>query len=46
MYDFDLDIINAVAIKNRKKESLIKGYNELYEELKKSRNQSNTTSTR
>jgi hypothetical protein len=35
MYDFDSNTINAVAIKNRKKESLIKGYNELYEDLKK-----------
>jgi hypothetical protein len=34
MYDFDSNTINAVAIKNRKKESLIKGYNELYEDLK------------
>jgi hypothetical protein len=35
MYDFDSNAINAVAIKNRKKESLIKGYNEMYEDLKK-----------
>jgi hypothetical protein len=35
MYDFDSNTINAVAIKNRKKESLIKGYNELYEDLEK-----------
>jgi hypothetical protein len=35
MYDFDSNTINAVAIKNRKKESLIKGYNEMYEDLKK-----------
>jgi hypothetical protein len=35
MYDFDSNTINAIAIKNREKESLIKGYNELYEGLKK-----------
>jgi hypothetical protein len=36
MYDFDSNTINAVAIsKNRKKESLIKGYNEMYEDLQK-----------
>jgi hypothetical protein len=35
MYDFDSNTINAVAIKNRKKESLIKGYNEMYEDLRK-----------
>jgi hypothetical protein len=35
LFDFDLNTINAVAIKNRKKESLIKGYNEMYEDLKK-----------
>jgi hypothetical protein len=35
MYDYDSNTINAVAIKNRKKESLIKGCNELYEDLKK-----------
>jgi hypothetical protein len=35
LYDFDSNTINAVAIKNRKKESLIKGYNDMYEDLKK-----------
>jgi hypothetical protein len=36
MYDFDSNTINnAVAIKNREKESLIKGYNEMYEDLQK-----------
>jgi hypothetical protein len=35
MYDFDSDTINAVAIKNRKKESLVKGYNGMYEDLQK-----------
>jgi hypothetical protein len=35
MYDFDSNSINAVGIKNRKKESLIQGYNEMYEDLKK-----------
>jgi hypothetical protein len=35
MYDFDSNSINAVGIKNRKKESLIKGYNEMYEDLRK-----------
>jgi hypothetical protein len=35
MYDFDSNTINDVAIKNRKKESLIKGYNEMYEDLQK-----------
>ena len=35
MYDYDSNTINAVAIKNRKTASLIHGYNELYEELKK-----------
>jgi hypothetical protein len=31
MYDFDSNTSNAVAIKNRKKDSLIKGYNEMHE---------------
>jgi hypothetical protein len=35
MYDFDSNTINAVAIKNRKKESLMKGYNEAYADLQK-----------
>jgi hypothetical protein len=35
LYDFDSNSINAVGIKNRKKESLVKGYNEMYEDLKK-----------
>ena len=35
MYDYDSNTINAVAIKNRKTASLVKGYNELYEDLKK-----------
>ena len=35
LYDYDSNSINAVGIKNRKKESLIKGYNEMYEEIKK-----------
>jgi hypothetical protein len=35
MYDFDSNTINAVAIKNRKKESLIRGYNDMYEDLRK-----------
>jgi hypothetical protein len=35
MYDFDSNTINAVAIKNTKKESLIKGYNDMYEDLQK-----------
>jgi hypothetical protein len=35
MYDFDSNSINAVGRKNRKKESLIKGYNEMYEDLHK-----------
>jgi hypothetical protein len=35
MYDYDSNTINAVAIKNRKKESLIKGYNEMYEDIQK-----------
>jgi hypothetical protein len=35
MYDFDSNTINAVAIMNRKKESLIKGYNDMYEDLQK-----------
>jgi hypothetical protein len=35
MYDFNSNTINAVAIKYRKKESLIKGYNEMYEDLQK-----------
>jgi hypothetical protein len=35
MYDFDSNTINAVAIKNTKKESLIKGYNDMYEDLRK-----------
>jgi hypothetical protein len=35
IYDFDSNTINAVAIKNRKKESLIKGYNEMYEDTRK-----------
>jgi hypothetical protein len=35
MYDFDSNTINAAAIKNRKKESLIKGYNEMFEDLRK-----------
>ena len=35
MYDFDSNTINAVAIKNRKTESLIKGFNEMYEDLEK-----------
>jgi deoxyribodipyrimidine photolyase len=35
LYDFDSNTINAVAINNRKKVSLIKGYNEMYEDLKK-----------
>jgi hypothetical protein len=33
MYDFDSNTINAVAIENRKRESLIKGYNKMYEDL-------------
>jgi hypothetical protein len=35
MYDFHSNTINAITIKNRKKESLIKGYNEMYEDLQK-----------
>ena len=35
LYDYDSNSINAVGIKNRKKESLVKGYNEMYEEIKK-----------
>jgi hypothetical protein len=35
MYDFDSNTINAVAIKNRRKESLIRGYNEMYEDLQR-----------
>jgi hypothetical protein len=35
MYDFDSNTMNAVAIKNRKKESLIKGYNKMCEHLQK-----------
>jgi hypothetical protein len=35
MYGYDSNTINAVAIKNRKNESVIKGYNEMYEELQK-----------
>jgi hypothetical protein len=35
MYDLDSNTINTVAIKNRKKESLIKGYNGMYEDLQK-----------
>jgi hypothetical protein len=35
MYDYDSNTINAVAIKNRKTASLVKGYNELFEDLKK-----------
>jgi hypothetical protein len=35
MYDFDSNSINAVGIKNRKIASLVKGYNELYEDLRK-----------
>jgi type IV secretory pathway VirB4 component len=35
MYNFDSNTINAVAIKNRKKESFIKGYNGMYEDLQK-----------
>jgi hypothetical protein len=34
MYDFDSNSINAVGIKNRKKASLINGYNEMYEDLR------------
>jgi hypothetical protein len=30
LYDFNSNTINAVAIKNRKEESLIKGYNKMY----------------
>jgi hypothetical protein len=37
MYDFDSNTINAVPIKNRKKESLIKGNNEIYEDFRKTR---------
>jgi hypothetical protein len=32
IYDFDSNTINAIGIKNKKKESLIKGYNEMYVE--------------
>jgi hypothetical protein len=35
MYDYDSSTINTVAIKNRKKESYIKGCNELYEDLQR-----------
>jgi hypothetical protein len=35
MYDYDSNTINAVAIKNRKTASLVQGYNELFEDLKK-----------
>ena len=35
MYGYDSNTINAVVIKNKKTASLIHGYNELYEELKK-----------
>jgi hypothetical protein len=35
MYDYDSNSINAVGIKNRKIVSLVKGYNELYEDLRK-----------
>jgi hypothetical protein len=35
MYDFDSNTINTVAIKNRKKKSLIKGYNDMYEDIRK-----------
>jgi hypothetical protein len=35
MYDYDSNSINAVGIKNRKTTSLVKGYSELYEDLRK-----------
>jgi hypothetical protein len=35
MYDYDSNTINAIAIKNRKTASLVQGYNELFEDLKK-----------
>jgi deoxyribodipyrimidine photolyase len=35
MYDFDSNTINTVGIKSRKKESLTKGYNEMYKDLRK-----------
>jgi hypothetical protein len=35
MYDYDSNSINAVGIKNRKTASLVNGYNELYEDLRK-----------
>jgi hypothetical protein len=43
-YDFDSNTINDVAIKNRKKESLIRGYKWDVWRLTKSRNQSSTAS--
>ena len=34
LYDFDSDVIDATAIKSRKTEDLIEGYEKLYQHLK------------
>ena len=35
LYDYDSNVINATAIKSRKKHHLVKGYNRLYKDLQK-----------